>query len=91
MRRGGGAYQNHRSGPYDRRPGDRRYGNDNAAAGRLSPPGGARGGAALPIRGRWDAQGGAAAGPREAVVGRSLKSYEDLDAVAGGGAGELNY
>jgi hypothetical protein len=30
-------------------------------------------------------------GPREAVQGRSLKSYEDLDAVAGGGSGELNY
>jgi hypothetical protein len=30
-------------------------------------------------------------GPREAVQGRSLKSYEDLDAVAGGGNGELNY
>lgn len=30
-------------------------------------------------------------GPREAVQGRSLKSYEDLDHVAGGGGGELNY
>ncbi|OJJ46167.1 hypothetical protein ASPZODRAFT_142791 [Penicilliopsis zonata CBS 506.65] len=30
-------------------------------------------------------------GPREAVQGRSLKSYEDLDAVGGGGSGELNY
>lgn len=29
--------------------------------------------------------------PREAVQGRSLKSYEDLDAVDGSGAGELNY
>lgn len=29
--------------------------------------------------------------PREAVQGRSLKSYEDLDAVDGAGAGELNY
>jgi len=43
--------------------------------------------------GRWGdgAAGGAAVGPREAVQGRSLKSYEDLDAVAGGGNGELNY
>lgn len=30
-------------------------------------------------------------GPREAVQGRSLKSYEDLDAVGGAGSGELNY
>lgn len=45
--------------------------------------------------GRWGdgAAGGAggAVGPREAVQGRSLKSYEDLDAVAGGAGGELNY
>ena len=32
-----------------------------------------------------------APGPREAIAGRSLKSYEDLDAVGGGGGGELNY
>ncbi|WPG97541.1 Hypothetical protein R9X50_00031800 [Acrodontium crateriforme] len=37
-------------------------------------------------------EGGAGAmGPREAVVGRSLRSYEDLDADTGGGTGELNY
>lgn len=30
-------------------------------------------------------------GPREAVQGRSIKSYEDLDAVGGPGGGELNY
>lgn len=41
---------------------------------------------------RWgDGAGGAGGGPREAVQGRSLKSYEDLDQVAGGGGGELNY
>ncbi|KAK1142101.1 hypothetical protein N8T08_008184 [Aspergillus melleus] len=42
-----------------------------------------------------DAMGGGAGpqgmGPREAVQGRSLKSYEDLDAVGGAGSGELNY
>ncbi|KAL4996741.1 hypothetical protein BDV10DRAFT_171390 [Aspergillus recurvatus] len=42
-----------------------------------------------------DAMGSApsqqAMGPREAVQGRSLKSYEDLDAVGGAGSGELNY
>ncbi|KAL4885254.1 hypothetical protein BJY04DRAFT_205447 [Aspergillus karnatakaensis] len=32
-----------------------------------------------------------AMGPREATQGRSLKSYEDLDAVGGAGGGELNY
>ncbi|WEW58609.1 hypothetical protein PRK78_004077 [Emydomyces testavorans] len=44
--------------------------------------------------GRWgDNAGGGpqAMGPREAVQGRSLKSYEDLDAVGGPGNGELNY
>ncbi|KAI1005504.1 hypothetical protein K3495_g2714 [Podosphaera aphanis] len=77
-RRSGGR-QNVRPGPYDRRPRE---------TGRLSPPGGVRRGA-----GRWadGASGGATVGPREAVQGRVLKSYEDLDAVAGGGSGELNY
>jgi len=38
-------------------------------------------------------EGGAGAmGPREAVAGRQLRSYEDLDADKGdGGTGELNY
>ncbi|KAK5127144.1 hypothetical protein LTR85_008504 [Meristemomyces frigidus] len=37
-------------------------------------------------------EGGAGAmGPREAVVGRQLRSYEDLDADNGAGTGELNY
>ncbi|PGH13050.1 hypothetical protein AJ79_03887 [Helicocarpus griseus UAMH5409] len=43
---------------------------------------------------RWgDGAGGSgqAMGPKEAVQGRSLKSYEDLDAVGGAGSGELNY
>ncbi|OAL74672.1 hypothetical protein A7D00_0266 [Trichophyton violaceum] len=41
--------------------------------------------------GRWDAAAQQAMGPKEAVQGRSLKSYEDLDAVGGAGGGELNY
>jgi hypothetical protein len=75
-------------------------GGPGAMGGRLSPqrmggiqsmgaggPAGRGGGA-----GKWgDGAGGAAVGPREAVQGRSLKSYEDLDAVGGSGAGELNY
>ncbi|KAI1142993.1 hypothetical protein F5Y05DRAFT_420839 [Hypoxylon sp. FL0543] len=84
IRRGGansGRFGN-RSGPYDRRQQQGRWGQDGQGAGR------GRGGA-----GRWGdgAAGGAAVGPREAVQGRSLKSYEDLDHVAGGGGGELNY
>lgn len=52
-------------------------------------------------RGRMGSMGGrgsmleggiATVGPREAVQGRSLKSYEDLDAAGGGdGTAELNY
>ncbi|KAI0175898.1 hypothetical protein GGR52DRAFT_335747 [Hypoxylon sp. FL1284] len=83
IRRGGGLgrFQN-RTGPYDRRQQQGRWGQDGQGGGR------GRGGA-----GRWGdgAAGGAAVGPREAVQGRSLKSYEDLDHVAGGGGSELNY
>ncbi|KAH6690445.1 arsenite resistance protein Ars2 [Plectosphaerella plurivora] len=81
IRRGGMASRgNYRSGPYDRRPNARWEG--GAGGGR------SRGGA-----GKWGdgAAGGAAVGPREATQGRSLKSYEDLDHVASGGGGELNY
>jgi hypothetical protein len=91
IRRGGRQYQaNARAGPYDRRPRDPRFGQES---GRLSPPPGARRNTATTGSGRWGdgAAGGAAVGPREAVQGRSLKSYEDLDAVAGSGSGELNY
>ncbi|ODH45161.1 hypothetical protein ACO22_00367 [Paracoccidioides brasiliensis] len=55
---------------------------------------GAGGGGFAPGSGRWgDGAGGSAQamGPKEAVQGRSLKSYEDLDAVGGAGSGELNY
>ena len=42
--------------------------------------------------GKWgDGVGAQTVGPREAVQGRSLKSYEDLDAVGGVVGGELNY
>ncbi|EED13308.1 arsenite resistance protein Ars2, putative [Talaromyces stipitatus ATCC 10500] len=119
MRRGGGRYSN-RSGPYDRRGGNR-----NNNHGRLSPvrgmpgmfgrlPGGGGSISGIPYvppghpaaamlpAGGIPAGAGAtgaggtldghqAMGPREAVQGRSLKSYEDLDAVGGSGSGELNY
>jgi uncharacterized C2H2 Zn-finger protein len=65
----------YRSGPYDRRGGGRYDG----GRGRM---GGSRWG---------DGAGAGAGGPREAVQGRSLKSYEDLDHVGGSGGGELNY
>jgi len=82
---GGGRFQN-RSGPYDRRGGNPRYGGGDSGG----PLGGGRGRPG-PAN-RWgDGAGGAAVGPREAVQGRTLKSYEDLDQVSGGGGGELNY
>lgn len=77
IRRGGmgGGRGQYRPGPYDRRGGNRFDGGRNRNGGS-----------------RWgDGAGGAAGGPREAVQGRSLKSYEDLDQVSGGGSGELNY
>ncbi|MCJ1397362.1 hypothetical protein MMC11_000555 [Xylographa trunciseda] len=95
MRRGAGRFQTNRPGPYDRR--QPRYGNNN---GRLSPQrGGFNGSGAMQMGGRmgggggkWgDGAGAQTVGPREAVQGRSLKSYEDLDAVTGAGGGELNY
>ncbi|KAF4122449.1 Arsenite-resistance protein 2 [Geosmithia morbida] len=78
MQSGNGRGQ-YRSGPYDRRGG---------GGGRFD--GGGRGGRTGGSR--WgDGAGAGAGGPREAVQGRNLKSYEDLDHVAGGGGGELNY
>ena len=89
MRRGGGRF-NQRSGPYDRR-----QPRTGGPSGRLTPP---RGLPAIPMGGmrpssrQWgDGAGAAAVGPQEAVQGRSLKSYQDLDAVGGSQGGELNY
>jgi len=92
IRRGGamgGNRFNNRSGPYDRRQ-NPRWGADGGPPGGMMPGGRGRGG---PIGGRWgDGAGGTAAvGPREAIQGRTIKSYEDLDQVSGGGSGELNY
>jgi hypothetical protein len=84
---GGGRFQN-RPGPYDRRP-NPRFGNMDGAMNGSMPSNRGRPGAIN----RWGdgAAGGAAMGPREAVQGRTIKSYEDLDQVSGGGSGELNY
>ncbi|KAF1840485.1 uncharacterized protein K460DRAFT_360157 [Cucurbitaria berberidis CBS 394.84] len=83
MRRGGHRFNN-RAGPYDRQPRDGRN-RPNGGVGRLTPPprGGRPGG---PQR-----YGEGGPGPVQSVQGRSIKSYEDLDAVGGGGSGELNY
>ncbi|KAL9633767.1 MAG: hypothetical protein Q9164_004506 [Protoblastenia rupestris] len=96
MRRGGGRFGVMRqTGPYDRRQ-PPRFNSD----GRLNPMtmttigntmmnrrGGFGGGA-----GKWgDGVGAQTMGPKEAVQGRTLKKYDDLDAVEGGGGGELNY
>ncbi|KKA28662.1 hypothetical protein TD95_004554 [Thielaviopsis punctulata] len=81
VRRNGNRNNNNRSGPYDRRQNGGRWDN----SGRNNKNAG----------GRWGdgGSGGSTVGPREAVQGRSLKSYEDLDQVGngGGGGGELNY
>ncbi|KAI9740382.1 MAG: hypothetical protein M1834_004962 [Cirrosporium novae-zelandiae] len=82
MRRGTGRYNN-RPGPYDRRTPRGGYSTGRPdSSGRLMNPSSAK----------WlDGAGAQAVGPREATQGRSLKSYEDLDAVGGSGSGELNY
>ena len=88
MRRGGSRFSTRTNGPYDRQPRDNRPMRYNGS-GRLTPPrGGGRPGGVPRFP---DGAAGATVGPREAVAGRSLKSYEDLDAVEGSGNGELNY
>lgn len=84
MRRTGGRFTGNRSGPYDRQSRDNRNPRFGAAGGRLTPPprGGRPGGG-----GRYDSGG---PGPLQSTQGRSLKSYEDLDAV-GNADTELNY
>lgn len=82
---GGGRFQS-RAGPYDRRP-NPRYSGDGGMNGAM----GGRGRSGPVSRWGDGAAGGAAMGPREAVQGRTIKSYEDLDQVSGGGSGELNY
>ncbi|KUI56567.1 hypothetical protein VP1G_03954 [Cytospora mali] len=81
---GGRGYNNNRSNPYDRPGRNPRF---------EGGVGGMVGGGRQSRGGRWGdgAGGGAAVGPREAIQGRTLKSYEDLDQVSGGGGGELNY
>ena len=98
MRRGAGRFSsNMRSSPYDRRQqprfnGDARMGammmgNVNPMTMGMNRRGGIGGGA-----GKWgDGAGAQTVGPKEAVQGRTIKKYDDLDAVEGGTGGELNY
>ena len=99
MRRGGNRFnQNMRAGPYDRRQqprfnGDARMG--GIVMGNGNPMGinvNRRGGGIIGGAGKWgDGAGAQTVGPKEAVQGRTLKKYDDLDAVEGGAGGELNY
>ncbi|EPS31430.1 hypothetical protein POX_h09715 [Penicillium oxalicum] len=107
MRRGGHRQHSHRSGPYDRRRppnGHGRlspvrmsgmYGPGGRGPSNFSVPPGHPAANMVPPNPFPDAMnaGGGSQGipPREATQGRSLKSYEDLDAVGGSGSGELNY
>jgi hypothetical protein len=77
-RRGGPRFGGNRPGPYDRQGRDGRNGRNGS--GRLTPPRG--------VRSRF---GDGGPGPAVSTQGRSIKSYEDLDDVGGGGSGELNY
>ena len=56
--------------------------NTNSINRRGGPTGGA---------GKWGDGGAQTVGPREAVQGRTIKKYDDLDAAEGGGGAELNY
>ena len=68
-------------GPYTR--------NDGRGPPRVGGPGAVRtGGNGVGFAGEG---GTGSMGPREAVAGRVLRSYEDLDADTGEGTGELNY
>ena len=117
IRRGGNRFNN-RSGPYDRRGNNpRNFSNRTPSAGGFGSMDMGMGGRGGPMMGmgylaqgggggagKWgDGVGGGMSVPREAVQGRSIKSYEDLDAqptaatartgngAAGSGGGELDY
>ena len=108
--RRGGRFNNTRSGPYDRNTrGGMQRGYSGSSVGGMGvrmPSGGvpmgflAQGGGGG--GGKWGDGAAGGTGPREAVVGRSIKSYEDLDAqpatggtgaggAAGAGGAELDY
>jgi len=73
-------------GPYDRKPNDQRNARWGTNTGRLSPIRG------KPMNPRFNEGGASTVGPREAVQGRALKSYEDLDAAgSSNGTATLDY
>jgi len=87
-RRTGRSFNNRAPGPYDRQNKDQRPMRWNNS-GRLTPP---RGGGRPSGNPRFAEGGAANVGPREAVQGRALKSYEDLDAAGtSNGTGALDY
>ena len=102
MRRGRGGFAGgmRSAGPYDRRQQGQRFGNGPMMMGSAGNPMGMRRGG-FGGGGKWgDGAGAQAMGPKEAVQGRVLKRYDDLDAVDGGATGaaggagggaELNY
>lgn len=84
-RTGAGRYGNRMPGPYDRNGGKGQRDARWNSSGRLSP---VRGKPVLNPR----FSDSAGAGPREAIQGRALKSYEDLDAAGtGDGTAALDY
>jgi hypothetical protein len=112
--RRGGRFNNNRSGPYDRNNrGNMQRGYSSGSMGGMGmrmPSGGIGTGLGMGFLaqggggggGKWGDGAAGGTGPREAVQGRSIKSYEDLDAQpasggnAGGGGGgadggELDY
>lgn len=91
IRRGGGRFNN-RSGPYDRNNRNGGFHNrgmanmTGAVGGRMDMRYIAQGGGGA--GGKWGDGAGQAMnviGPKEAVQGRQLRSYEDLDAMPSGG------
>jgi hypothetical protein len=89
QRRQGGRFNSRAAGPYDRNNTQSRHQRWNSS-GRLTPP---PRGSGLGVQRGGNAQFSerGTVGPREAVQGRTLRSYEDLDAVSGAGNGELDY
>jgi hypothetical protein len=88
-RRTGNRFNARPPGPYDRQNKDQRNARWNGGSGRLTPP---RGGPRPMMNPRFSEGGPGNVGPREAVQGRALKSYEDLDAAGtGNGSAELDY
>lgn len=88
MRSGPGKFNSRAGGPYDRQQNMNRNPRWGGNTGRLTPPRGGRTSGGVP---RFPDAAQATVGPKEATAGRSLKSYEDLDAVGNNAEGQLDY